>query len=70
MLKKDGQLLLAVTKRLLCLLSCSFGLLLPSLAPSSPFLVVLRRSNVRVSEDGGMGWKSVCGCGGGCVEDV
>jgi hypothetical protein len=70
MLKKVGQLVLAVTKWLLALSLCSLVSSLPPLAPNLLDLEVVDETHEMVSRYGLMEGKSICVGRGGCVEDI
>ena len=70
MLKKVGQLVLAVTKWLQALSLCSLVSSLPLLAPSLLELEVVDETHKMVSRCERMEEKSGWGCSRGCMEDV
>ena len=70
MLKKVGQLVLAVTKWLQALSLCSLVSSLPPLAPSLLELEVVDETHEMVSRCERMEGKSGWGCSRGYMEDV
>ena len=70
MLKKVGQLVLAVTKWLQALFLCSLVSSLPPLAPSLLKLEVVDETHGMVSRCERMEGESIWGCGRGSVEDI